>query len=232
MIEKILEYQKTEAEIIKLENELLGSKDREKASEIQVLLKKQHSRLVTLENIAQKANASYKKATEKYADYMKKLEALEKELETADESKIALYEKAYKDFFAVANALEKEIAAMYAEVQQTNREYEEIINKSKTDRARFDKFKAAYGKLKAEIEPKIAALKESQEKMKKQIDEKLYALYQQKRESKKFPVFVALVDKKCGGCRMEISASKLNSMKSNNYGLIECENCGRFIYQK
>ena len=53
-----------------------------------------------------------------------------------------------------------------------------------------------------------------------------------KREAKKFPVFVALISNKCGGCRMEISASKLGQMKTNEYGVIECENCGRFIYKK
>ena len=232
MIEKILDYQKIESEIIALENELLKSTEREKAAEIQASLKKQHARLLSLEKAAEKLNASYKKASEKYADYMKKLDTLEKELESADEAKLALYEKAYKDFFAVANSLEKEIAAMYADVQHTNREYEEIINKSKTDRARFDKFKAAYGKLKTEKEPKIEELKAKLESMKKGIEDKLLNIYLQKRESKMFPVFVALNANKCGGCRMEISASKLASMKTKTYGVIECENCGRYIYQK
>ena len=197
MINKILEYQKTEAEIVKLENELLKSKDREKASEIQVVLKNQRARLIALENAAEKVNASYKKATDKYAEFLKKLEQLEKELESADESKVAVYEKAYKDFYAVANSLEKEIASMYTEVQQINREYEEIIKKSKTDREKFDKFRAAYAKLKAEIEPKIEEHNKKLEAMKKDIDEKLYQKYMQKREGKKFPVFVALTEKKC-----------------------------------
>ena len=232
MIEKILEYQHVESEIIAGESELVNSKDRQKASEIQQILKNQHARLVTLEKSAERVNSAYKKATEKYQEYMKKLEALEKELQNADGAKIAVYEKAYKDFFAVANALEKDISAMYTEVQQINREYEEIIKKSKTDREKFDKFKASYGKLKAEKEPKINELKEKLEKMKKDIDEKLFHIYLQKRESKLFPVFVALNANKCGGCRMEISASKLASMKTNKYGVIECENCGRYIYQK
>ena len=232
MLDKILEYQHVESEMIAAESELVKSKDREKAAEIQQILKNQHARLVTLEKSAERVNSAYKKATAKYQDYLKKLEDLEKELENADGAKIAVYEKAYKDFFAIANSLEKDISAMYTEVQQINREYEEIIKKSKTDREKFDKFKAAYAKLKAEKEPKINELKEKLEKMKKDIDEKLFHLYTQKRESRLFPVFVALSANKCGGCRMEISASKLASMKTNKYGVIECENCGRYIYQK
>ena len=232
MIEKILDYQKTESEVLALESELSKSKDREKAVEIQQTMKNQHARLLTLEQLAQKVNGSYKKAVEKYEEYMKKLEALEKELADADQGKVAVYEKAYKDFVAVANSLEKEIAQMYAQVQQINREYEEIIKKSKTDREKFDKHRTAYAKLKAEKEPKIEELKNMLKDMKKAVDAKLFEKYMQKREGKLFPVFVAVNANKCGGCRMEISASKLASMKTNQFGIIECENCGRYIYQK
>lgn len=232
MLEKILDYQKTEAELISLESELAKSSDREKASQIQQELKNQHAKLMTLEKTAEKVNANYKKAKAKYEEYTKKLETLQKELELADTDKVALYEKAYKDFFAVANSLEKEITNMYNEVQKISREYEEIIKKSKTDRERFDKFKASYAKLKAQKEPKIAELKEKLAEMRKDVDEKLMHKYSQKRDGHMFPVFVALASNKCGGCRMEISASKLGSMKTNEYGVIECENCGRYIYSK
>lgn len=232
MIEKLLNYQKVEADLVSTENELLKSKDREKAAEIQQTLKNHHSKLISLEKAAEKINASYKKATEKYAEYLKKLETLEKELENADGAKVAVYEKAYKDFFAVANSLEKEISSLYTEVQKINREYEETIKRSKTEREKFDKYKAAYDKLKAEKEPKIKEFKEGLTKIQKEIDGKLFQIYSQKRESKLFPVFVPVSDNKCGGCRMEISASKLGLMKSNEYGVIECENCGRYIYKK
>ncbi len=232
MLEKILDYQKTEAEVVSLESELAKSTDREKASQIQQTLKNQHARLMSLEKTAEKVNANYKQAKAKYEEYTKKLETLEKELEVCDTDKVALYEKAYKDFFAIANSLEKEITNMYTEVQQISREYEEIIKKSKTDREKFDKYKASYAKLKAQKEPRIAELKEKLNSMKKGIDEKLMHIYLQKREGHMFPVFVELASNKCGGCRMEISASKLGAMKTNPYGVIECENCGRYIYSK
>lgn len=232
MLEKILKYQELENSLISEEKVLLGSKDREKASEIQQLLKGLHSRLVVLENQALKVNESYKKATEKYAEYLKKLDVLEQEIASADSSKIAVYEKAYKDFSAIANSLEKDITGIYSLTNQINKEYEDTIKKSKTEREKFDKYKASYAKLKAEKEPKILELKAELEKQSKQIDSKLLSRYNQKRDGKKFPVFVALVSNKCGGCRMEISASKLGQMKTNEYGVIECENCGRLIYNK
>ena len=232
MIEKILEYQKAEADLLALQTELSGSVDRKKAVEIKEIMQNQHTRLLTLEKLAEKATAAYKKATVKYEEYLKKLEVFEKEVANADDGKVPAYEKAYKDFVAVANALEKEIAQMYTQVQQINREYEEIIKKSKVDRERFNKFSTAYSKLKAEKEPAIEALKNKIKDMKKDVDAKLLERYLQKREGKLFPVFVTLTSNKCEGCRMEVSASKLSSMKNNQYGVIECENCGRYIYQK
>jgi len=232
MLESILKYQETEANILAAENELSKSKEREKAAEMQQVLKAGHARLLALEKTAAAVNSKYKKASDKYAEFTKKLETLEKELSEADESKLALYEKAYKDFSAVSNALEKEIAAIYAEIQQINGEYENIIKKSKTDREKFDKYKAAYNKIKAEKEPLIEGLKADLDAQKKAIDEKLFKVYSQKREGKIFPVFVAINQNKCGGCRMEISASKLGAMKTNSYGVIECENCGRLNFKK
>lgn len=232
MLEKILEYQSAEVELLNLENELSKSKDREKAAEIQQELKNQHARLVSLESMAGKVNDSYKKATEKFAEYQKKLEELEKQVQSAEPEKLELYEKMYKDFAQVGTSLEKEIQQIYASVQQISREYEEIIRKSKTDRERFDKFKASYSKLKADKEPKIEEVKKKLAALEKQVDAKALSVYKRKREGRIFPVFVAVANNLCSGCRMEISASKLGQMKTNDLGIIECENCGRLIYQK
>lgn len=232
MLEEILKYQEIQVNILNAENELSKSKEREKAAQMQQILKAGHSRLVALEGLAQKINDKYKKVTEKYEQFTKKLEVLEKELENADADKIAVYEKAYKDFSTISTSLEKEITAIYAESKQIDAEYEEIMKKSKTDREKFDKYKAAYDKLKAEKEPIIFQLKTELAVQKKKVDEKLMKMYLHKVEGKIFPVFVPLSTNKCSGCRMEISASKLGSMKTSEYGIIECETCGRLVYKK
>ena len=113
MLENILKYQEIEGKLVAEESELLKSKDREKVAEISQTLKNQHAKILTLEKQAEKVNDSYKKAVAKYEEFLKKLEALEKEMESVDSSKIAVYEKAYKDFSAIANALEKDIANIW-----------------------------------------------------------------------------------------------------------------------
>ncbi len=232
MLENILKYQEIEGKLIVEETELSKSKDREKAAELSTILKSQKTRLIEIEAQAKKVNESYAKAIEKYEEFLKKLEELEKEMANADASKLAVYEKAYKDFSAIANALEKDITNIYNHIQQITKEYDEIIKKSMSDRVKFDKYKALFDKFKAEKEPLIEGLKAKLQDAKGKVDSKILNIYMQKREVKKFPVFVALISNKCGGCRMEISASKLGQMKTNEYGVIECENCGRLIYNK
>ena len=177
MFGKILEYQKIESEIIGYEGELAKSEDREKAAQIQQNLKNQHSRLIVLETNAKRVNEAYSKAILKYEEYNKKLEELEKQVAVAENDKLDFYEKAYKDFSSIAAGLEKEITKMHNEIQQISREYEEIIKKSKSDREKFDKYKATYSKLKASIEPKIEEAKKKLMLVQKEIDSKLMQKY-------------------------------------------------------
>jgi len=129
MLDKILEYQSIDNEIVNLENSLSRSTDRIRATEIQKRLKDQHSMLVMLENNANKVNESYRKASVKYQEYLSKLEELEKQMSNADESKLSTYENAYKDFAMIASGLEKEINNIYADVLQISKEYEDIIKR-------------------------------------------------------------------------------------------------------
>lgn len=231
MLEKMIEYQNEETNVIKLENELSKSPAREKASKIQQILKNQQSELISLENSAKKTNETFDITQKKYEEYMAKLESFEKEIETADPEKSANYEKMYKDFAVIGANLEKDIKKIYEEVKSISAKYEETIKKSKSFRDEFDKNIAIYKKQKAENDPKIEAFKNNMEKLEKEINSKIFHVYKQKRDSHIFPVFVKLIDKKCGGCRMDISASKLEQMKTNELGIIECENCNRYIYQ-
>lgn len=231
MLKNIIEYQLEETKLIKLENELTKSTAREKASKIQQVLKSQQSELISLENLAKKTNENFNNALKKYEEYMKKLEQLEKEIANAEPEKSELYEKMYKNFVSVGSTLEKDIVKIKNEVKKISENYEEIIKKSKTLRDEFDKNFSVYKKLKDANEPKIEALKEKLAGLEKNIDSKLMTLYKQKRDGHTFPVFSPLLDKKCGGCRMDVSASKLEQMKANEHGMIECENCGRYVYQ-
>lgn len=232
MLEKMLEYQKEEESRLSLENILAKSTDRENASKLKQILQNQHNDLVALENSAKKINEVYNSSIEKYEKYLAKLGELEKKIQEADLEQVDKLEKMYNELVNVGASLEKSIAKIYTEIQDISKNYEDIMKKSKTDREKFNKYKDAFTALKNEKEPEINKLNESMAKLEKEINPKIFEIYHQKRESNVFPVFVPLMDKKCGRCRTEISASNLEHMKSSELGIVECETCGRYIYQK
>ncbi|MBQ8425274.1 MAG: hypothetical protein IJX17_04565, partial [Clostridia bacterium] len=155
MLKKILEYQKEEQVKIALEKELSTSKDREIATKLKQILQNQQSDLISLEENAKKYNELFNNAVKKYEEYMEKLAKLEEELKNADIEKSELYEKMFKDFVKVGESLEKNIKAIYLEIQKINKSYEEIIVKSQEHRATFDKHSKIYKTLKQDREPKI-----------------------------------------------------------------------------
>ena len=53
--------------------------------------------------------------------------------------------------------------------------------------------------------------------------------YLKKRANKIFPVVYAVSNKVCGACNMELSMSELNKLKNGE--VIECDQCGRILYQ-
>ena len=79
-----------------------------------------------------------------------------------------------------------------------------------------------------EIQPQIDKQKQEIKSLEKDLDQNFLGKYKQRRADKIYPVFVPAVEKSCGGCRMELPSASLERLK--NKGFLECEHCGRIIY--
>ena len=66
--------------------------------------------------------------------------------------------------------------------------------------------------------------------LEKDIPQDIFAKYKTLKGDKIFPVYVALDNGHCSGCRVEIPTSKVNKIKAE--GSIVCEQCHRIIYNK
>ena len=226
-IKEMLEYQKLDGEIRKIEAEVKNSEDRKNATKMQDYLRDSQAKLVSLEKTSEKLVNLYKKAVQTYNDFAEKLDKLLKEGvgENADEVTQRL-EKT--NAFMLASAkLEKDLESLTASISKVNAEFDSIMKNSKTAKANFEVYKNRFNELKAKYEPKMKELMVKRDEYKKSIDAELLSKYVHKAESK-YPVFVPVKDNKCGGCRMEISGTKLKQLKEK--GMIECENCGRIIF--
>lgn len=228
-MKNMIKYQEMDQEIVRLEGELNQNVDRKNAIKAQQSLKDYQAKLIELNEKTKKLFAEfegYKKVFNQMADNM---EVVNKNLAQKDEKKIDGLIEANDAITNNLIRLEKKIASVIAECTAVQNEYNNIMKNARTVKTSLQKYKESFATAKAETEAKIAEIRSQMENLAKTVDSKLLQKYKQKR-AEKTNVFVPEISGKCGGCRMEISASKKSKLK--NDGMIECENCGRIIYCK
>jgi len=226
-IKEMLEYQKLDGEIRKLEAEVKNSEDRKNATKMQDYLRDGQAKLISLEKTSEKLVGVYKKAVQAYNDFAEKLEKLLKEGTGENPDEVTQRLEKANQFMLVTAKLEKDLESLSASIAKINADFDAVMKNSKTAKSNFEVYKNRFNEFKSKVEPKIVELKNEQAKLKSKIDSELLSKYNHKAESK-YPVFVPVRDNSCGGCRMEISGTKLKQLKEK--GVIECENCGRIIF--
>ena len=229
-MQEILKYQEIDAKIRKLNQELSSSKNKKGAGEMQQYLKDGQAKLLKIEEIAENLTKQYEKAVKLYNDFVNKLELLTKSVESVELAKMAELENTINTFKTNSETLENNINALANKINQANKEFETLMNNAKKAKHNLEVYKTNYAKEKEKIEPEIARLSKELLDQKTKVNPSILAKYNSKSEGKVFPIFVPCADGKCGGCRMEISAGKRSDL--NAKGVIECENCGRLIYNK
>ena len=183
-----------------------------------------------LENLEQKAKDicdAYSKYKDIYNKMAQNIELISKNSSSEDVTKIAGLIDAGDSIVANLNKLDKEIKSIVVSCDNVQNEYQLIMKNARTAKSNMEKYKGNFSATRDGQEKIIEQKKKQLEELAKNVNKQLLSKYLQ--ESKeKAKVFVPEVSGKCGGCRMEISAGKMNKLKSSNF--IECENCGRIIY--
>lgn len=222
-----MKYQKIDGELLKLEREYAQAPEKKQAVQMQNILRDSQSRIGVLEQNAQKATENFARAKAYYSDLIMKVETLSKAADdNASYEKIKELQQIKNNFYQMLDKLEKELTKINAQLTMVSNEYNSVIKNAKQAKQTLDACRVKLAESKAKYEPRIEELKKELAEQEENVDKAMLAKYKQKRESK-FPVMVGVVNGTCGGCRMEISASRMQEFDKNGY--IECENCGRII---
>lgn len=226
MNEEILKYQEIDGKLLKIEREYAALPERAKATQMQNILRDGQSRLLVIEQNAQKTVENFNKAKAYYDDLVVKIETLSKSVDPNNLEKIKELQKTQNSFYSMLEKLEKELARINAQLTMVNNEYGSVIKNAKAAKVNLDALKVRMNEQRSVFEPQILKLKADLADQEKKVDKKILEIYKAKRENK-FPVIVKVVNGTCGGCRMAISASKMQKFEKDGY--MECENCGRII---
>ncbi len=127
-------------------------------------------------------------------------------------------------------ALDKRLTRLAENINQILAEFNSTVKIYNDAKLQYQQIKAKQDRELAEAQPKINELKAKLDLLSKKIDPKTLEFYKARRADKIFPVFVELIGNSCGRCRMELSASALSKLKSEQ--TLTCENCRRVIYYK
>lgn len=229
-IEKLVEYQKKDFEIVKLERELENGENRQVITQMVSLIKDSQNKSLQLEKKANELNLEYQNLLKSISHNKNSLESLtKKDLSKLSSQELTAIENVVNTINTNLNVLEKKLINLAEAINLVLTQFDKAKKVYNEAKDKYNYHKEQYTKQQEVIQPKIDQIKKELAVIEKDIDPELLAKYKQKRQDKNFPIFVALKDRSCGGCQMEISYASTNRLKEK--GFIECENCRRIIYQ-
>jgi len=229
-INKILEYQKKDAEILKLQMQLTNSPDRKALASISALVKESQNTSAELEKQSEIALSKFNSLRDTYNELMlayKKLNVQGNESEDQAESKKIL--RKVNEISQTLSNMEKRLLALADKINGILSDYESTKKKYNLAGQKHKVHKANYEKLANEINPKIAEIEAGLSGIEKEIPTALFEKYNKKKQDKIFPVFVPEMNNSCGGCMMELPSAQIEKLAKE--GFLECENCRRIIFK-
>lgn len=231
MIKDLLNYQQTDAKLRKIEVELAGTPARKKMSSAKAFLVGVEENVNKLDDKASLLTADYEKIEQSRVKLEEQLEELKKAMsEAQDENEITYLAKKADELLATIKNLAVKLNKINEDFQEVIKEYAGIRSKTKAAQTQYAESKEEYEKQKSTYADEIKNLNAELEKIKKGVDDALMEKYLKKRQNKIFPVVVEVTSRVCRACGMELSMLELNKLANGE--IIECEHCGRMLYQK
>ncbi len=230
---KILEYQKLEGEIINIDKKVSQSPAMKAIEQANSNANNAKTEMKELDKRAGELLTSFKKLQDIMQHNIQNIQYLDKQkLDNADKAQI---KKLYDNIQKVNNNLniiEQRLNDINKNIDGVLKKFKRVkeqvnVSKEKKSKAQdeVEKLKKSFEKQKNEIEDKMNALE-------KDIPSKTMETYQRKRKENIYPVYVGVINEqnqmRCGGCKSIIPVGRTSKLKSDNF--IECEECRRIIY--
>lgn len=227
---KIIEYQKLEENILKLEKELSICDERNIMNKMIILVKDAQNKSNTLEDDAKSLIDEYVEIKKNYDNNVQKVQKISKEnANEMDMEKVDKYMVMVNTISSEMFMIERKLNIIIPKIKELLKEFEIARNTAIKARNKHKECKEKFEEKANIIQPKILELKKKMSSLEKSLPKDEFDKYKHLRADNIFPVFVSIHDKVCSACRVEIPSGKLDKLKNNNY--IVCEQCRRLIYK-
>lgn len=226
----ILEYQKLDGELFKIERQLKSNENKKMANKMHESMKEAQNRSYKLEEKAgallseiEKVKKQFKTQQDKLDEFMSKdLEKMSKE----DLDKLSVLKDKLAQNLAI---LERNLTSLAENVNATLADFNKTIKTFNACKEQYAKSKAAYDNDVKSVEDKKNEIENDLKKLEKSLDSKLFETYQKRRKENIFPVVVPIINNSCGGCHIELPYANISKLDDD--GILTCEHCHRIIYK-
>lgn len=230
-IEQLLRYQQEDEKLIKLEQETASSEERKKYVQAKNFMTKAPEKLdqidakaVELERMATRLNSAY----EELAEALKDFDALDEMVEEGAD--VAFYKKSALSLQDKIKSLKSEINTLTSNVKAVDEEYKSFKKKVISMQKQYKESHAVYTAYRDKKKEEMAAVEAGLKELSKTIDPAIFAKYQTKRSERIFPIICEVKADRCSKCGIELSLAGKENLASG--GVVECENCHRFLFKK
>ena len=233
-MKQILEYQKLDFQVLKLEREKNNLSEKDIMNKMISFVKDAQGKSIALEDDAKALLDDYNALKKQYNELSGKIQKLlndniqeKKTVEEVDAGLVAANTLSSQLFM-----VERNINIIITKIRELLKQFEQTKNSALKARAKHKEAKDKYNNKLDEIEPKINEIKKQMKELESLIDRQTFEKYKMIKADGIFPVFVSSKENgpnmfKCGGCGMEIPRGKVDDLK--NKGYIVCEQCRRII---
>lgn len=232
VLQDLLEYQRIDAELRKLEQTIASSEERKrlvqakngvKNAETQIAA--EDARAAEIVRLRAEIAARVEEAGRAVAEY----EDVD-ELVAEGGGDVSFYKRNAQQLAEKLRAARAELNRLLNEAEALSKEYARMMEQGKQKMADYKEYSKKFGELqeshRAEREAILARLDEAGKKLPPAMLER----YRQKRNEHIFPVIVPLAhDSDTCVCGMDLALAQKGKLTGGN--VIECENCHRFIYK-
>ncbi len=229
-VEKMLEYQKLDSEMFKIEKQLKENVHRRNAGQMHENMKNAQNRSLKLE---EKAGSLFEEI-EKVKKQVKTQEDKMQEFLNKDLSKMSKEEVEYlttlKNKLAQnLQILEKNLTTLAESVNAVLADFNKTIKTFNSAKEEYAKSKNAYDEDVKAVESQKEKIEKDLADLAKECDNKLLEAYIKRRKENVFPVIVPLKGNSCGGCHVEMPYVSIAKLEED--GVLVCEHCRRIIFK-
>ena len=227
---ELLEYQKVDAQMRRIEQEVAASDEQKKFAQANKFMKSAPERFEAQDRRAAELAALREDLVRRAEDISKQIAEYSELDEMVEEGgDVSFYKKNAQTLLDRLRALKGEMQKLNADIAATVEEYERFKKQGAAMQKQYKEYKAKRDELVNNRKDEVNRLKAQLKSIAEKIPAETLAKYQQKRKENIFPIVVPLNGNMCV-CGMDFPIALQERLAGGN--VVECEHCRRFVYKK